>query len=367
MSYCGFAVEDFVLDKHFRHWVLTPDVESNVFWNSWLQHNPDKGEVIQEARAIILNMPRINYGWSNELEDSMWQSIVEETQKTQKEEQGSRIEKANSRVVPLHVTAMLGSIEYAAPRRQWYHLSIVRIAATLLLVLTFSIGSYFVSQESKESVVAICTVEAPWGKKETFDLPDGSKVQLNAGSAAHFPERFSEKERLIEIRGEAFIEVKKDRLRPFRVKTGILMTEALGTAFNVNCQEESVEISLVEGKVEVSVVNHGKKEERLILMPGEQASLQNENCLVKDVFNVEKVTAWKHGMIFFISAGQEEVINTLEQWYGVKITLQGQTSKPWNFTGKFKGKSLEYVLKSVSYTMKFDFKIEGDKVKITYL
>lgn len=79
MNYRRFTVEEFVLDKNFRNWVLNPDAESNLFWQQWLQHHPEKREVLQEARAIILKMPLINYGWDEEMEDALWQGIEKDT------------------------------------------------------------------------------------------------------------------------------------------------------------------------------------------------------------------------------------------------------------------------------------------------
>ena len=189
---------------------------------------------------------------------------------------------------------------------------------------------------------------------------------MNAGSTLYYPERFSSQERVVEVQGEAYLEVAKDHTRPFKVKTGVVVTEALGTIFHVRNDQEEVAIALLEGKVQVSIETTDQNKDKLILMPGEQAVLEHEKRLVKDLFDVEKVTAWTRNTILFENAEQQEVVHTLEQWYGVTISTQGQASKPWNFTGKFQDKSLEYVLQSVGYTMDFHFTIEKKDVRIIY-
>ena len=365
MTYSEFSVEDFVLDKDFRCWVLFPDAQGNLFWHSWLKNNPEKRHVVEEARAIILHLPQINYGWNNDLEDSLWQSIVKDTQGRQTDSPLAKIEQKSAKVVPLHLTTVPNKSDQSG-HRCWYKQTPARIAACIVLFTTLSLPAYFLFRETRNKPLTVThTVEALKGKKENIVLPDGSKLTLNSGSTAHFPDHFDESERLIEISGEAFIEVAKDSLSPFRVKTGVITTEALGTSFNVHYEDERLEISLVEGKVKVSLQN-GLEKHHIILTPGEQASLENENYLTKNRFNVEKIIAWKDGVIFFEGAGQEEIIERLERWYGVEITVQGHTSKQWNFTGKFKGKTLEYVLRSLSYTINFRYEVEKDKVRIIY-
>lgn len=373
MDYKRFTVEEFVLDKYFRQWVLNPNAESNLFWQMWLQRNPKKREVLQEAKAIILIMPRIDYGWDIEVEDALWQSIQQNTQEINPDKaapvEAASEEEYLAKVIPLHSAAVLGSPGYQPQHKQWNYQAMGRVAATILLVMTVGIAGYlgFNGQPQIEpQPVAYLTKEAPLGTKTKFSLPDGSQIILNSGSSVHYPEVFNDSERLIEIKGEAFLEVAKDRTKPFRVKTGTVMTEALGTAFNIIYEQEAVEVALVEGKVKVTKYKAGKKEEKVILMPGEQASLQDEKYLTKDVFDLEKVTAWKEGIVFFEGAGEDEFINSLERWYGVEISVKGKASKVWNFSGRFKGKSLEYILKSVGYTMDFNFTIEKKKVKIIY-
>ncbi len=362
MSYSRFSVEDFVLDKYFRQWVLSPDEESNLFWQEWLQHHPEKIEMLQEARAIIVKIPRINYGWNLELENAIWHSIA---QKTQKNHQGEEI--ANTKIVPMNAESILGASLNEHQKRKWSYRMLSRVAATVVIILSIGIAGYLGFHEDNDArEITYLIKEAPLGTKVRFDLSDGTKVVLNAGSIARYPERFASGERIVEVEGEAFLEVAKDSLRPFRVKTGALVTEALGTAFNVSNEQEKIDVALVEGKVQVSLVKPGTKVTKLILMPGEQASLQEEGYLIKQAFNPEKVTAWKDNIIFFEGATEEEVVRQLERWYGVKIDISGQSSKSWDYTGKFKDKHLSYVLKSIGYTMGFQYVINGKEVKIMY-
>src|SRR5690606_13534884 len=51
------------------------------------------------------------------------------------------------------------------------------------------------------------TLTTPKGRQFTLQLPDGSRVWLNAASSIRFPVSFSNKERRVELTGEAYFEV----------------------------------------------------------------------------------------------------------------------------------------------------------------
>ena len=362
MDYSRFTVEDFVLDRKFRKWILSPDTETNMFWDAWLEKHPHKLKTLQEAKTIVIQLPKVDYGWNDEKEDTLWQSIYQDIH--------HHTGKKDTKVISLHASATLQNHAFQQENRKWHYHQIGKVAAAILLLLCAGLAYYFgirsIQKASEEHPVTYINRETPLGKKEKFHLPDGTFVVLNAGSAVKYPVYFSDTLRLIEVTGEAFLEVAKDTLRPFKVKTGDLVTQALGTAFNVRNFGESVEIALVEGKVKVSRIVNNTTEANLTLLPGEKAVLNAHKNLVKAQFDPEKVTAWKEGVLLLESASEREIIHALEQWYGVNISVQGHALRPWQYSGTFDNKSLEYVLKSMGYTMGFTFWIEDTEVTIRY-
>lgn len=362
MDYSRFTVEDFVLDRKFRKWILSPDTETNMFWDEWLESNPHKLKTLQEAKAVVLQLPKVDYGWNDEKEDKLWQSIHQDIH--------HHPEKKDTKVISLHSSATLQHHASRQKNRKWHYYHTGKVAAAILLLLCAGLAYYagFLSmQKTKEAgTVAYIHRETPFGKKEKFHLPDGTFMVLNAGSSVKYPAYFSDTLRQIEVTGEAFLEVASDTLRPFKVKTDDLVTKALGTAFNVRNFDESVEIALVEGKVQVSRIIDNTTDANIILLPGEKAIFNEHKNLVKTYFNPEKVTAWKEGILLLESASEQETIQALEQWYGVNISVQGQATRPWQYSGTFDNKSLEYVLKSMGYTMNFTFWIEDTEVTIRY-
>jgi transmembrane sensor len=89
------------------------------------------------------------------------------------------------------------------------------------------------------------------GEQRTVALGDGSVLYLNTSSEVRV--RFSERQRLIELEsGEATFKVSRDAARPFRVRSGGTLVQALGTQFNVRRGDEESIVSVIEGAVQVS-------------------------------------------------------------------------------------------------------------------
>ena len=77
------------------------------------------------------------------------------------------------------------------------------------------------------------TLKVPRGGEYMLCMADGTKVILNADSKIRYPDRFAGDQRLVELEGEAFFEVRKDTLKPFIVQTNRLKVRVLGTVFNL--------------------------------------------------------------------------------------------------------------------------------------
>ncbi len=188
---------------------------------------------------------------------------------------------------------------------------------------------YSAAERSPEEVV-YNTMITPRGRQFKMVLPDGTRVWLNAASTLRYPAVFSEKERRIELRGEAYFEVAKDESKPFFVSIpNQAEVEALGTAFNVNAyeNESTVNTTLLEGSVRVKS-REGVKP--AILKPGQQARVADagdpsgrpEAITVVANTDMEKIMAWKNGVFNFEDAGLQEVMKQLERWYDLEVVYE---------------------------------------------
>lgn len=166
---------------------------------------------------------------------------------------------------------------------------------------------------------AFNTITTPKGRQFRLQLPDGSKVWLNAASAIKYPTAFTGRERLVELEGEAYFEVAKNAAKPFKITARDATVEVLGTSFNVNAyrNESVIRTTLLDGAVRLSAYQQSQT-----LKPGQQALAKpaGEQLEVVNDADLDKVMAWKNGLFNFEDASLEEVMRQLERWYDIEVT-----------------------------------------------
>lgn len=207
------------------------------------------------------------------------------------------------------------------------------------------------------------TIETPVGGQYQINLPDGTKVWLNAASSLKYPTQFSAHQRKVELTGEGYFEVSKDKKRPFTVLTDKQQVQVLGTHFNVNAykEEQATKTTLLEGSVKVSNASLQKHGDSKLLSPGEQSTLTQALFQVEKV-DIENVVAWKNGYFTFADEDLEVSMRKLSRWYNVDISYQGKFDNI-SFGGAIsRSKSLAEVIQILELTRKVKFKVEGRRI-----
>lgn len=217
------------------------------------------------------------------------------------------------------------------------------------------------SNTSQEEVYNVLTV--PRSCEYHLRLADGTEVWLNSDSELRYPVKFINKERRVFLKGEAYFQVKEDSLRPFRVEAKGMVTEVLGTAFNINVygDDQTLRTTLVEGKIKVS---YPDTHQECILRPGEQAILSKGELYVENV-SVEDIVGWKKGRFSFNNMTLESIAKQLERWYDVEIRFQNDMAKYYRFTGIIKRyNDLSQILGFIEETTNVQFQYDGNIVKV---
>ncbi|WP_200977990.1 FecR family protein [Echinicola sp. 20G] len=235
------------------------------------------------------------------------------------------------------------------------------LIASAILVL----GGYFSERGSKADQVKWISYAMPAGKKSKVNLPDGSILYLNSESEVKFQDGFGVHHREIFLEGESYFEVAKDSI-PFRVHTQKLVTEAVGTAFNINSYDLSaIKVKLTEGIVKV-FVHHAAEPKEIFLERGQEVTLSEGEFSDVSIFNFEQAIAWKNGEIWLEGDSLNDMVQILERWYDVKITIQNPPGTTMKFSGVFKSAMLTHVLESLAYSYKFEYKIDDKDVTIIF-
>ncbi|SDD71619.1 FecR family protein [Mucilaginibacter pineti] len=170
------------------------------------------------------------------------------------------------------------------------------------------------------------TVSTPRGGQYQVELPDGSKVWLNAASSLRYPTQFTGKQRNVELTGEAYFEVAKNAAKPFRVTSAGQTVEVLGTHFNINAynDEKLMKTTLLEGSVKVSY-----QQFTALLKPGEQAKITlgtNSSIIINNDADTEEAVAWRDGYFQFNHADIQTIMRQLSRWYDVDVRYDGTVS-----------------------------------------
>lgn len=175
--------------------------------------------------------------------------------------------------------------------------------------------------QTADEKIGFNTIETPRGGQYQIDLPDGTKIWLNASSRLTYPTKFIGNERKVTLKGEAYFEVAKNKEMPFKVQFNDATVEVLGTHFNIMSypDEPGVNATLLEGSIKIS-----KGANQKLIRPGQQANilLNSNNIVVKDA-DVEEAVAWKNGNFNFNGVNIHALMRQLCRWYDVGVEYQG--------------------------------------------
>ncbi|MEQ7799474.1 FecR domain-containing protein [Pedobacter sp. ASV1-7] len=221
------------------------------------------------------------------------------------------------------------------------------------------------AQQSNQGKTLYNTIETPKGGQYQINLPDGTKVWLNAASSLRYPMQFVGSERIVDLYGEGYFEVAKSGNQKFIVRNGLQQVEVLGTHFNINAykDEASVKTTLLEGSVRV-LFNAGKnKELSRLLKPGQQSEQTGENIDVRNV-DTENVIAWKKGDFIFNGEELSGIMRKIARWYDVEVVYKGSFDD-LKFGGYIsRSKNISSVLGIMESTGKIHFKIQGKTITV---
>ena len=211
------------------------------------------------------------------------------------------------------------------------------------------------------------TISTPRGGQYQVTLADGTKVWLNAASSIRFPVVFTGTERKVEITGEAYFEVTKNKNMPFKVKAATSEIEVLGTHFNVNAYDDEVSIktTLLEGLVKVSALTLDGSQSPRFLHPGQQSGVDKQGKIkVMDNADTEEAIAWLNGRFQYKSADIKTILRQISRWYDVDVEYKGTVNI--HFTGQLpRNQNVSGIFEKLVLTGEVKFNIDGKKIIVS--
>ena len=228
--------------------------------------------------------------------------------------------------------------------------------------------SYVLDKKTKEeNRIVYNSIVTPKGGEYAIVLPDGSKVWLNASTTLRYPIAFADKERVVQVDGEAYFDVTKQEINgkrvPFVVETGLQRLEVLGTAFNINTYGKEVVTTLVEGKVKLSFGSGDIADK--FLEPNDQVSFDSKkNSYTYTKVDPLYIISWKNGNFAFNNADIDEVMKAISRWYDVEIVYK-HAFKVARFSGSIsRYENIDKMLELIALAGEIHFKREGRRVYV---
>ena len=215
-------------------------------------------------------------------------------------------------------------------RSLFLHFSLSKWAVAASIVLIFTIGSFLRFYS--------ITIETVAGQHLVAELPDHSKVNLNAQSTLTYHPYWWKINRRVQLHGEGFFEVEKGR--KFTVESTKGITQVMGTSFNIYAREEVYAVTCITGSVKVK----SRLGFETILKPDSKAEIQS-NGEIKVITHIETFPeiSWKKNIFLFTAFPVLQVFSEIERQYGVKI--ETRISNYSLYTGNFtKDQNVEEVL-----------------------
>lgn len=266
---------------------------------------------------------------------------------------------------------------------------IMRIAVVFVIALFLGgLGYYFIDQK-KELIPEPQFVEyvSPLGSRSFVKLVDGSKVWLNAGSTLKYKSSYGEDNRELQLTGEAFFEVAKNREIPFIVKTSEIDVIALGTKFNVKAysEERTIETTLIEGSVRLES-STAIFADNLVLKPNEKAVFTKKNQPMDLVANhqqpkeiestskpkleiiesvePEPIISWKDQRWVINNEKLEHLAIKLERRFDVNFIFDNDVLKEYSFRGTLEDETLEQIMEAIKFSSPIKYIIDKKTVYV---
>ncbi|WP_338869056.1 FecR domain-containing protein [Spirosoma sp. SC4-14] len=321
------TVEDFCKDPNFIRWVLTPTDESNRFWQSFMADYPHKRADISLAIDYVKTIQFREIEPTQQdlarLKQRIWADIDKPARQT-------------TTVQLIH----------------WYQRPYWAAAAIVMLVA--SIGFAWWIYQANLSL----TYQTAYGKIQEIKLVDGSVVTLNANSRLKVADNMADRPvREVWLEGEAYFDIAKRKGTKFIVHTPEAQIEVLGTEFNVNTRRNQTHVVLEEGKVQLSTDNQSM----VVMKPGDMATVtpKSRQIQLKRV-QPDLYDAWKASYIILDGKSLPEIINSLEDTFGVKINLSDSLLMNRKLTGKLRTDVADDCIENLGIILDANVKKTGD-------
>lgn len=270
----------------------------------------------------------------------------------------------NNPIDPTQSAELLEKIDTQI-RNNRFRLLTLRIAAVFLpLIIILGFGIYVNNHFNIIGKTTYTEINIPNGEKAHIIFQDGSEAILNSSSKIVFPNKFGITKREIQLEGEAYFKIDKNKHRPFIVKTDKADIKVLGTSFNVSAykEDEFINVTLDEGIIVFNTPNNKHQ-----LSPGQQLIFNKDRneSFMRFLKKPENSSLWMSDKLFFDDTPLRQAIKILERKFDVKFEIKDNKAVDYSFTIITDERDIDDVLKELEMIAPIRFNLQNDIYEIT--
>lgn len=267
-------------------------------------------------------------------------------------------------------------------------------AAAVVIIFLAIFGFKKITAGNNKEVAAneINEVSTRPGSKSKVKLPDGTIVLLNAGSRLTYTKDYGKEIREVNLSGEGFFDVRKNKNVPFIIHTSNINIKVLGTVFNVKSypEDKKTETSLIRGSIEVTIKN--RPNDKIILSPSEKLVVENNEAKILEQNKGEEIKGsahsvvqpeiavnkinyslidssiaeiqWTENKLVFRDERFAELAVDMGRWYNVTIDITDPLLAEARLTGIFENETIEQALEALKLSTPFLYERKGNNIII---
>jgi transmembrane sensor len=224
---------------------------------------------------------------------------------------------------------------------------LARIAAILIIAAGLGWMAWYLLGDDTAEPTPLAILQTTNDVKSDT-LPDGSTITINKNSSFTYPQQFTGKQRNVQLTGEGFFSVTPDKQKPFIVQAGNnIIIEVLGTSFNIKSRDDSTEVIVETGHVQVSW-----NLEKVSLQAGEKVVIKyNGDSVQKQAVTDRLYNYYRNQVIHCDNTPLNKLVTVLNEAYGVKIVFGRAELREIPITSTFNNLSLDSVLTILHETL----------------
>ena len=189
------------------------------------------------------------------------------------------------------------------------------------------------------------TYQTAVGQSQSFNLADGSRLELNTNSAAKV--HYSRHGREVRLaHGQAVFTVAHEDHRPFVVYAGKGKIRDVGTQFDVRHNDDWVSVAVLDGEVEVSgrvdaLPKPLHRGQQLNYKPsGEVTSVQ--------AIDINTFSAWRERKLVFQGQPLKDVLEELGRYHRATVTVTAPKILETKVSGIFPTDNLSQAMQTIA-------------------